>query len=343
MDRGAMPFEKVSQRYLDFVMRSPLLRMETGYKVLDEVLRLFPGMVMVLMARPAVGKTAWACNVISRMRKHQTIFFSLEMPAIQVWERIAQIDLNMQQWELEDRIRHGDAGLLVEVATRYPNLYIMDKNAMTVQDMINVINRHEGPVDMVVVDYLQYVRAPGASGYERTTAAIRDMKRLAKECNVLVVVLSQLSREGGNGGQPVSSNMARDSGAVEETADYLLGAWRPELDPGCKWDQKDLLKVAVLKNRFGPLALYGFHWDGPTQTVKEVADIVRETERTDNEAQAPGKQDGADSDEPGNVRTMRLLDDDGDDTEGTRHDTPGVDVTDKGRSGEIEQDVDRPA
>jgi len=86
--------------------------------------------------------------------------------------------------------------------------------------------------------------------------AARELKNIAKRHRVALVTLCQVDREGASGGEPITLRMARDSGVIEEAADYLLGIWRPELREGLEREQRRELrgqfKLRVLKNRHGP-------------------------------------------------------------------------------------------
>ncbi len=111
-------------------------------------------------------------------------------------------------------------------------------------------------VGIVVIDYLGLVDSYGReSSYERVSRLSREMKAFAKDQQVGLIVLQQLSREARSGGEPVSLRMCRDSGVFEESCDYLLGAWRPELSETATIEEKisnrGLIKVAILKNRCG--------------------------------------------------------------------------------------------
>src|SRR5262249_44832465 len=97
-------------------------------------------------------------------------------------------------------------------------------------------------------------RRPGST-YEQVSLVARELKNFAKRHRVALVVLCQVDREGGTGGEPITLKMGRDSGAIEEAADYLLGIWRPELREGIDKQERagvrGEFKVRVLKNRSG--------------------------------------------------------------------------------------------
>jgi len=113
------------------------------------------------------------------------------------------------------------------------------------------------PLRLVLVDYMGLIgsRRP-TSPDEHMSSVARELKDLAKRHHVALVVLCQVDREGGSGGEPITLRMARDSGAIEEAADSLLGIWRPELREGLtkekRLELRGQFKVRVLKNRGGP-------------------------------------------------------------------------------------------
>ena len=106
-----------------------------------------------------------------------------------------------------------------------------------------------GPVNLIAIDYLGLLdtRELDKSLYGQVSRAAREMKNLAKRRNLAVLCLCQVSRSAGDdGSQPLTINSARESGAIEEAADFLLGMYRPDMDG----DDKTIM-VQILKNRKG--------------------------------------------------------------------------------------------
>ena len=109
-----------------------------------------------------------------------------------------------------------------------------------------------------------------------------ELKSFAKRHQVaLVVVLCQVDREGGNGGEPIRLKMARDSGAIQEAADYLLGLWRPamndKLSRGERLAHKGQFVVRVLKNRSGPAPkTVTLHFDTTSLRIEAPSALQRE-------------------------------------------------------------------
>jgi replicative DNA helicase len=150
----------------------------------------------------------------------------------------------------------------VEVGKWYGNLRINDENAVPPADVRILVDEYIEevgvPPRMLIVDYLGYwSRAfKGNSKYEQVTEAIMELKRIAKEYGVTVIAPHQVSRTGDRG-RRLELDHARDSGAVEETSDFVLGLYRPhearenEDDVSATWRQRADVRIDVLKSRHG--------------------------------------------------------------------------------------------
>jgi replicative DNA helicase len=108
---------------------------------------------------------------------------------------------------------------------------------------------------LLLIDYLGLLDAPDRTAYERASRIGKALKNVAKREAVAIVVAMQVSRAGGSGAEPVTLDMLRDSGVIEESCDFVLGAWQPggapDLKPPEKMELRDLMRVAILKNRKG--------------------------------------------------------------------------------------------
>ena len=247
----------------------PHHRISLGYPELEPVLRgVAPGEVLTILARPAVGKTAFALNLMERMSASErlpTLFFSLEQQGSEVFERMASMVTGWSGSEMEGKARAQDPKLterLLEVCERWFHVVVVEKPCTLEQidqllEQAQSANLWPAPLRLVVVDYLGLIgQARPASAYDHTSRVARELKNFAKRHRVAMVVACQVDREGESGGTDITLKMARDSGVIEEAADYLLGLWRPELEHGIKREERlavqGHLKVRVLKNRSGP-------------------------------------------------------------------------------------------
>jgi replicative DNA helicase len=120
---------------------------------------------------------------------------------------------------------------------------------MTVDEIEATINEGSmtyGPVQVVFIDYLGLIEGRGDE-YEHLSHVAKALKNIAKRTGAVMVYLHQLSRKGEDGTKPVTLEMARGSGVIEESVDYLIGAWRPEGTDSPEF------AAAILKNRHGRL------------------------------------------------------------------------------------------
>jgi replicative DNA helicase len=242
----------------------------TGFRVLDLILGgLQPSDLIVLAARPAVGKTSWALNVALRIIKDTTrqglrmMIFSLEMGEEQLVRRLMSMEATVDQ----TRLRNGDIedehwGRLTEAATTLSTdrMWIDDTPAITLQEMRARALRYQAEhgLDFIMVDYMQLMRGMNSNGKtpENRTQEVsllsRGLKELARELNVPVVALAQLSRavEQRADKTPQLSDL-RESGTIEQDSDVVMFIHQ---DPSqeVKGDGY-ALDIIVAKHRNGPI------------------------------------------------------------------------------------------
>lgn len=231
-----------------------LTGIQTGIKRLDELTEGWqPSDLIIVAARPSVGKTAFAlqCALAAAKTGKNVLVFSLEMSGTQLNDRITSaigpVDgrhlRNPKQMPEEGWPRWSNACAQIQ---NLP-IYIDDSSGVTVE-VIGARARQQHaitPLSMIVIDYLTLIAQPKA---EKVTDALqiitRSLKWLAKELNVPVMVLSQLNR-GGEGQRPTMKTL-RDSGAIEQDADVILFLHRPSDK------HRDFLELILEKQRNGP-------------------------------------------------------------------------------------------
>ena len=238
--------------------------LSTGLATLDSVTRgLQKSDLIIVAARPAMGKTAFVLNLATHvaLQGGTVAFFSLEMPREQLMHRIfcaeGQIDATrLARGELDDE----EWSRLVQVADRMmkTNLYFDDTSSTTVLDIRTRARRlkAEHGLDLIAIDYLQLIQAPGRA--ENRTLAVAEMTRslkvLARELNVPIIVLSQLSRatEGRSDKRPMLSDL-RESGSIEQDADIVMFLYREDY---YNQDTKDanITELSIAKHRNGAIA-----------------------------------------------------------------------------------------
>jgi hypothetical protein len=271
VDQDPPAFLRVTDLADAYLLRllQPHHRITLGYAELDQVVRgVAPGEVMTILGRSAVGKTAFVLNLIDQMTAEgqlPTLMFSLEQQGVEIFERMASLTLGWNGRDLEERARSEDPQVterLLEVCQRWAHVVLVEKPCTLdqVDQLIESARASDlwpAPLRLVVVDYMGLIghRKPGTL-YEQASLSARALKNFAKRHRVALIVLCQVGREGETGGEPITLKMGRDSGAIEECADYLLGIWRPELREGTDKQERAAVrgefKVRVLKNRSGP-------------------------------------------------------------------------------------------
>lgn len=238
----------------------------TGFRSLDNQLgEIHPGSVLTILARPGIGKSNIGLNLVANWlalcADWGSLFYSLEMPSTLATARIIRIVEGWSRYDLRHKMLSGvEPKQFLSTGDRYA---LAAKGAMTVGELEQNLDRAGRllgkPIRACVVDYFQYLRGSAGkqSAYERASMLSGQLKELAKDRDCLVVLLSQVGRgEAGGGGYGCPSlEAARDSGTIEENADFLLGLWRPDRAPNfAKSGEPHMLGklcIRILKGRNG--------------------------------------------------------------------------------------------
>lgn len=234
-----------------------------GFGSLDAELRgVSAGRVLGVAARTAVGKTWLLASVLHTFalrRDAGALTLSLEMPGPEWAERQLAIHADVAPEQVETWARSGELAVHSREFIESMEHVVVADESTSLAGLPAVLDdareRLAVPLRLVVVDYLGLLGSDGRDAYERASALGKGLKELAKAEDVAVVVAMQLSRAGEDGSVPVTMAMLRDSGVLEESLDFLLGAWRPEkahgLGPLETEQVRDVIRVAILKNRKG--------------------------------------------------------------------------------------------
>lgn len=255
--RGFPILEEQVEDLRDFAA-NPKQRIATGIDILDEVI-LGPaaGEVFTFVGRSFVGKSLLATNVMAANPDESIVFFSLEMPAHQVLTRLYSHVFNTPGADVQAAIRGNRLPSQVgELASLLPRQVIVDRPALTLDDMSAYLARYEAwygerPA-LVIVDYLEEVGGAKQSGegWVRTEATASSVKAWSKEEEVAVMMLHQSNLKT-EPWEAVTPGSAKGGGFTE--SDAVVGIWRPGWDPGlgddASYHQRDWFFMNVLKNR----------------------------------------------------------------------------------------------
>ncbi len=250
--------------------KGALRGLKSGFRDLDNKTAGFQkGDLIIIGARPAMGKTTFAqnlaYNVATRNGENKgVLFFSMEMAKSELVDRMISDIAGVDAWKIrtgnisdEDFATIGDAlGDMNEVP-----LYLDDTSSMTIYDLANKARRavHDHNIGMIIVDYLQLIA--GSDRYkgnrvQEVTEISRGLKTLARELEVPVIALAQLSRgvTGRDDPRPVLSDL-RESGSIEQDADLVMFLHRPDYYKQNNDDfvPTNITELILAKHRHGPV------------------------------------------------------------------------------------------
>lgn len=279
--RSSSEFEPIGQvvlRTLDEISKASkqeghITGLETGFRDLDfKTAGLQKSDLILIAARPAMGKTAFVLNLIEYISLHSksTIaMFSLEMSKEQLVKRILSMNSNVDSQKIRTgSLEDEDWVRLVDSVRRIgnTNLVIDDTSGITASELrtkCRKLKLSQG-LDLVIIDYLQLMtgsgRRSGDSRQQEISDISRSLKVMARELNVPVIALSQLSRavEQRPDKRPMLSDL-RESGAIEQDADMVMFLYRDEYyNPDT--EDKNVAEVIIAKQRSGPTGKIKLAW-----------------------------------------------------------------------------------
>lgn len=246
---------------------STLTGLKLGWKDLDHWIHpgLLPGQIMVVLAKTGVGKTAWLTQVLHNLSEYY-IYEDYGHKPIGEAVPILVLSLEQTKSEIVNRMERiatlWDPWLPQELFERaHRNVRVNDENKLPPSDLRVLINEFsdevETPPKLLILDYLGYWARTfkGGSRYEKVSDAIMELKAVAKEYGVAIIVPHQVSR-GGKRGERLELDFARDSGVVEETADFAMSLWAPhsrdeDQDQPISIQDRADVRLEILKSRHG--------------------------------------------------------------------------------------------
>lgn len=255
--------------------KGALRGLKTGFIDLDKKTAGFQkGDLIIVGARPAMGKTTFAQNLaynIANINKRGVLFFSMEMAANEIVDRMISDIADVDNWRMrtgnlsdDEFSRIGDAlGEIDELP-----IYIDDTSAMTIAELRNKARRavHEHDIGIVIVDYLQLMN--GSDRYagnrvQEVTEISRGLKILARELEIPVVALAQLSRNvtGRDDPRPVLSDL-RESGSIEQDADLVMFLHRIDYYKKPEEEDTNITELLIRKHRHGAIGVIELYFDG---------------------------------------------------------------------------------
>jgi len=275
----AESFERLDDLHKD---KGKIRGVPTGFKDLDNILAgLQRSDLIILAARPSMGKTALSLNLahsVATKANQPVLVFSLEMSKEQLVDRMLSMESGVDAWNIRtgnlsdaDFEKIGQAmGTLSEAP-----IYIDDSPSITVSDMRTKARReqHQRQLGLIIVDYLQLMSGGSRFGgdgnrVQEISEISRGLKAVARELNVPVIALSQLSRsvESRSPQIPQLADL-RESGSIEQDADVVAFIYREDYyNPDT--DRKNITDIFIKKHRNGPTGNIELYFDKEKQRFK---------------------------------------------------------------------------
>ncbi len=279
----------------------------SGFKRLDKATLGFQkGNLIILAARPAVGKSAFAMNIaINACRENEDLkvaFFSLEMSIEQLLIRLFSYESKVPMPNiLKGKLEPKEMVLLGHACKRLKkyNLYFDESNSSDIYDIRSKCRqlKQQLGLDMIVIDYLQLISSSangGRSRQEEVAKISRELKILAKELDVPIIALSQLARksEERDDKKPMISDL-RESGQIEQDADIIMFLYRKEskkdkeeyeekiveVEQDNEENEVKTVELSIAKNRQGALRDITYNFSGAICTFQETKFIIQKTKK----------------------------------------------------------------
>lgn len=276
----AQSFDRLDELHKD---KNKLRGIPTGFKDVDNILAgLQRSDLFILAARPSMGKTAFALNLahnVALKASEPVLLFSLEMSKEQLVDRMLSMESGVDAWALRtgnltdaDFEKIGQAmGSLSEAP-----IYIDDTPGITVSELRTKARReaHQRRLGLIIVDYLQLMSGGGRFGDSNRVQEIseisRGLKGIARELNVPLIALSQLSRsvESRSPQIPQLADL-RESGSIEQDADVVAFIYREEYyNP--ETDRRNITDILIKKHRNGPTGGIELYFDREKQRFRSL-------------------------------------------------------------------------
>lgn len=244
--------------------KGALRGVRTGWRDLDNMTAgLQRSDLIILAARPAMGKTTLVTNLaynVATVAKKSVLFFSLEMSKEQLVDRMLADASGVDAWNIRTgNLSDDDFSKLSEAMGEMAEapIYLDDTPGLTVLEMRTKARRaaHEAPLGLIIIDYLQLMQGSGKDSSNRVqevSEISRGLKLIARELNVPVIALSQLSRSVENRSPQIPQlSDLRESGSIEQDADIVMFIYR-EAYYNPETERENITDLIIAKHRNGP-------------------------------------------------------------------------------------------
>ena len=277
---GKNDFDNIRQVVVDVIgdieaatkTRGRVNGLRTGFKELDNMLTgLHGGELILVAARPSMGKTAFVLNIAHHVAYKERIpvaMFSLEMSSKQLVTRLVAVDSMVDAKSIKTGdLKDGDWTKIIESTNNIANspIFIMDNSAITISEMRSKCRKlkQQEDIGLIIIDYLQLMSAAGRVESRQLFIAevSRALKSIARELDVPVIAMSQLSRavDSRPDHKPVLADL-RESGAIEQDADVVMFIYRDDYYNPETTEKPGVAEIIIAKQRNGSTGPIELAW-----------------------------------------------------------------------------------
>lgn len=277
----AIDFENLMLDALAVLEKGQTFGVTSGSHAIDQLTHGWqPGSLVILAARPSVGKTALALDWIRAAAKADVgvVFFSLEQSRLEIADRLISKESRIALTTMREKAMAGQIGdsiCCTANALSKWNVIVDDEPSRLISSISGAARLfvRKQKIGLIVVDYIQLVRAMNSSAKreEQVAEISRSLKGLARALNVPVICLAQLNRQSETtvDKEPQLWHL-RESGSIEQDADIVLMPHRPAMyNPS---EPEEFTKLFIRKNRNGKTGMVKLFWNGPTMEFREWSD-----------------------------------------------------------------------
>ena len=287
MITSAQLLNNVFSELKDKFLNPTLPGISSGFSCLDLMIQGFQKSDLIIIAgRPSMGKTALSLNIALNVLKNSNLpvlFFSLEMSKEQLMYRLLSVEATISQTILKNgKLSQNDwskVNKAIKIISRFP-LFMDDTSNISINDIrskIKTILFEQNQIGLVVIDYLQLMQSlelKNGNRVQELSEITRNLKNLAKEFNIPVIALSQLSRNVENrvDQKPILSDL-RESGSIEQDADLVLMLSKVKSN-NPDYDNESLfsfIELIIAKHRNGPTGIVKLKFDKGQMTFSDLA------------------------------------------------------------------------
>lgn len=259
--------------------------MKFGIPDLDNILRVQVGHLIGILAGPGIGKTSMALTLLNNTSKEnvKSFFASYDMAGNILIQKLVQRETGLSADDVYDVYRKKDTKQIGEfqkvLKKNFSNVSFCFKSGQSVQELRDSIRQEEQrlgeEIKLVIVDYLELIRAKSSDPTQASAEAIQGLREIANEGKVVVCLL-QPNKMSSTPDEPLLTyNAAKGSSAIAQAVTAMITCHRPRYSSDYP-DEDKYFSINIVKNRLGPLGKADFSWHGLTGKIRPLEDIEKQ-------------------------------------------------------------------